>query len=331
LTRRLPRSLFAGPLAGLLACLLATGAALSPPLRASELAAGVELIPGKFTPGTQPDGNTLVLAGADALVVIDSGRHREHTQRIVDFARATGAPVRFLVNTHWHLDHAGGNRILREAFPGVSVLASAAMEGALEGFLARYRTQLEDLVARAPNEEAARTYRDERAILDAAPALRPDEVVTASGLRTLAGRVLDVHLERAAVTAGDLWIVDVASGTLVAGDLVTLPAPLFDTACPARWSEALGRLAAADFRILVPGHGAPMDRAQLGLYRQGFDALLECSTSPRPKEECVEGWLSDAAPLLPEEDRQLARSLLDYYVGAVLRAPAEQVAERCGA
>ena len=300
-----------------------------PPLAASEIAAGVELIPGSFVAGTQPDGNTVVLRGADGLVVVDTGRHREHTQRVVDFARTAGDAVRFVVNTHWHLDHVGGNPVLRAEFPQARVLSSDAIEGALTGFLARYRAQLEDMLARAASPDAAAPLRAELAILDAAPALVPDEVVAASGRRTLAGRVLDVHLETGAVTAGDLWLVDVESRTLIAGDLVTLPAPFFDTACPQRWSAALGRLGAVEFTTLVPGHGPPMDRAQLARYRTAFDALLACAASDRAKEACVDGWLGDAGPLIAEGDRELAGSLIGYYLDTTLSAPAEQLAERC--
>lgn len=300
------------------------------PLGAVELAPGVELIPGKFVAGTQPDGNSVILRGTDGLVVVDSGRHAEHTRAIIEAARASGLPVAVVVNTHWHLDHVGGNPLLRREFPGVKVVASGALEGAMGGFLANYRKQLDELVARSATPEAAQPFRDELAILDAGPALLPDEVVTASDTRSLAGRELEIHLETHAVTAGDLWLRDTASGIVLAGDLVTLPAPLFDTACPSRWSQALKRLAATDFKTLVPGHGAPMDRAAFTRYRTAFDALLECAASSRAKSECIEGWIRDAGDLIPDSDQQLARGLSDYYLDAVLRGPAERLGALCG-
>lgn len=48
---------------------------------ASPLAAGVELVRGRFVPGSQPDGNSVVLRAPGGLVVIDTGRHAEHTWR----------------------------------------------------------------------------------------------------------------------------------------------------------------------------------------------------------------------------------------------------------
>ena len=69
-----------------------------------------------------------------------------HTQQIVDFANAAKKPVVAIVNSHWHLDHVGGNVLLREKYPGVRVYASGAIEDAMHGFLANYHAQVEDVI-----------------------------------------------------------------------------------------------------------------------------------------------------------------------------------------
>jgi glyoxylase-like metal-dependent hydrolase (beta-lactamase superfamily II) len=70
----------------------------------SEVAPGITLFRGTFTPGRQPDGNTVVVSTPTGLIVIDTGRHAEHTQRILDFAAASKSPIASIINTHWHLD-----------------------------------------------------------------------------------------------------------------------------------------------------------------------------------------------------------------------------------
>ena len=117
-------------------------------LQAVEVAPGVELIPGRFVPGVQPDGNTLVFRSPEGLVVLDTGRHPEHAQAVIDFAARSHLPVKAILNSHWHLDHVGGNLMLRKAFPGARVYASAAIREALKGFLANYRAQLEETIAK---------------------------------------------------------------------------------------------------------------------------------------------------------------------------------------
>ena len=287
---------------------------------ASELAPGVDLIPGTFVAGTQPDGNTVVFAAPDGLVVFDTGRYPTHAQQIVDLANAAKKPVAAIVNSHWHLDHVGGNLLLREKYPGVRVYASGAIEGAMHGFLAGYRAQLEDAIAKAGDDTAKQApWRAELALIDAGPKLFPDQRIGETSTRTIAGQAFRVGFEGHAVTAGDVWIIDPASRVLASGDLVTLPAPLFDTACAEHWKDALGRLGDVDFKLLVPGHGAPMGRADLATYRRAFDRLLECAAGKSPKQACIDGWMHDAEALIPASDEKLARSLLDYYVDGNLR------------
>ena len=267
-------------------------------LALSAIAAEPHVIRGKFVPGTQPDGNSVIFATSDGLVVVDTGRHRAHTQQILDYAGAR--KVAAVINTHWHLDHIGGNTM----FPEAKVYASGALEGALGSFLANYAKQLEDIIAKTSGEEQER-YRTELALIRNGKALLPDEVIT--GTKRIAS--LEIHLEKDAVTAGDLWIFDHRSGALVAGDLVTLPAPFLDTACPAKWKSSLDTLAAVKFKRLVPGHGPVMNREQFERYRTAFANFLACETG------CEDRWLRDVGDLVPESEHAFARQLLGYYHG----------------
>ncbi len=297
---------------------------------AAEIAPGVDLLPGRFVPGAQPDGNTVVFRAPEGLIVVDTGRHAEHTQAILDLAGKAGAPVVAVINTHWHLDHIGGNPRVRRAYPGVRVWASGALAQAMTGFLATYRAQLQEAAEKTQDPSQRRGFQDELAIIDAGPALAPDEVVTATGQWTIGGRVLQLGLERNAVTAGDVWVFDPATEVLAAGDLVTLPAPLFDTACPRGWQAALARLAAVPFTVLVPGHGRAISRVEFERYRAGFDRLLACAASKQTGEACGAGWMRDIGALIPEDDRGLAQRLLEYYLPNNLRAAPEKTAPLCG-
>jgi len=285
---------------------------------------------GTFVPGAQPDGNSVVFRAPDGLVVVDTGRHAAHTQRILEVARTSGLPVAVVVNTHWHLDHVGGNPAVRAAFPSVSVMGSRAIEDALTGFLADYRKQLVELVGTTGDPAARGQYRDEVARIDAGRALAPDVAVEQAAARALAGRPMDLGLERFAVTAADVWLFDRPSGVLAAGDLVTLPVPLLDTACPSGWQAALARLSEVPFTLLVPGHGRPMDHASLARYRAGLDHLLACAASDVPEQACADGWLRDLGTLVPEREHAFARALLAYYVPNLLRAPPDATARACG-
>jgi cyclase len=62
--------------------------------------------------GGAAQGNILVLAGNDGLFLVDSMYGPMH-QKIMDaLAKISDQPIRFLVNTHLHGDHTGGNEAM---------------------------------------------------------------------------------------------------------------------------------------------------------------------------------------------------------------------------
>jgi glyoxylase-like metal-dependent hydrolase (beta-lactamase superfamily II) len=325
-----------GSLVLLLAVLLtgcsASRVSLPAPLQAEAIAPDVWLQRGTFIAGQQPDGNSVLLRGRDGLVVFDTGRHAMHVQQLIDAAHAMRVPVAAIINSHWHLDHVSGNGALRAAYPHAQVLASDAIEQAMTGFLAEYRTQLQQQIAQAPSDSReVAGWREEIARIDQGPRLFPTQVVTADAERDIAGRAMHVGLVRNAVSGGDVWILDKASGVLASGDLVTLPVPLFDTACPEGWRDSLHQLDVQSFNVLVPGHGLPMTHTQVHTYRVAFDHLLACTAGKATDAQCHRGWIDDAGALIPPGDQRLADTLLDYYIPQVLRAPDSRRRRYCAA
>jgi glyoxylase-like metal-dependent hydrolase (beta-lactamase superfamily II) len=295
------------------------------------IAPGTFLIEGKAKPNRQPDGNSLVIAAPAGLIVFDTGRHPEHAQQLIDFAREQGRPIAAIINSHWHLDHVGGNPRLRAAFPDIHVYASSAIDDARRGFLAEYRAHLlAELAKPETTPDAKQAMTSEVALIDEGAALGPTDVIGKSARISIAGRDLQLHLETNAVTAGDIWVFDPKTHVLLAGDLVTLPAPFFETACPARWRESLTHLDKTPFERLVPGHGAPMQRAQFAAYRKAFSGLLDCAAGDAKPNVCIDGWVSDARALIDIDDASYARALIGYYIENYLRNPSDRVRAFCG-
>src|SRR5579863_1076641 len=155
---------------------------------ATLIAPGTFLVEGEATPNRQPDGNSILIEAPRGLIVFDTGRHQEHTQQLIEFARQQGRPIAAIINSHWHLDHVGGNPQLRAAFPDLQVYASDAINAARAGFLADYRAQLATESANAANKPDTRAaMRAEMALIDAGAALGPTETISASRPMTIAG------------------------------------------------------------------------------------------------------------------------------------------------
>lgn len=283
------------------------------------------LVPGSFEPGRQPDGNSVFLDAPEGLILVDAGRHPAHQEKLLAYARARGRPIAAIINTHWHLDHVGGNSEIRAAYPKAPVYGSTAVEGALTGFFPRSRKSAEEFLAsgQASPEIQAEMMGDFAAMEDVA-ALRPTRPVTRSGKVRISGRTLRLNLARFAATEGDVWVYDEQAKLVIAGDLVVGPVPFFDTGCPEGWRKALGEIAATPFDTLIPGHGEPMTRPQFLQWRTAFDNLLDCAASARAKAICVAGWKHDAAAFIPAGEARID-SMVGYYLDTRLRAaPAER-------
>jgi glyoxylase-like metal-dependent hydrolase (beta-lactamase superfamily II) len=293
-------------------------------------ALGWQFIPGGFVKGQSPDGNTVLIDAPQGLIAVDTGRHQAHQNAILAAANARGKPIAAIVNTHWHLDHTGGNAEIRAAFSGIPIIASDAVDGALRGFLPRSRKSADEFLAsgKASTEQADEIRRDAAAINDVAN-LRPTQVVVETGPISIAGRMFDVRLERYAATAGDVWLYDPKAKLAVVGDLVVGLVPFMDTACPDGWRIALGHIASAPFKTLIPGHGEPMDRAGFDRWRTAFDNLLDCAAGSADKQVCANGWVRDAAAFIPETDKSRAAAYANYYIESRLRAAPEEKARFC--
>jgi glyoxylase-like metal-dependent hydrolase (beta-lactamase superfamily II) len=292
--------------------------------------ASYHLVPGTLAPNRGPDGNSVFLDAPDGLILVDTGRHPEHRDRLLAYARERGRPILAVVNTHWHLDHSTGNGEIRAAHPGAALYATTAVEGAILGFFPQSRAGAERFLA-SGRASAAQRAEIERgfAVMDHPDSLRPTRPVSRSADMAIAGRRLRVNVARFAATEGDIWIHDRAARLVIAGDLVVAPVPFMDTACPEGWRRALDAIAATRFATLIPGHGAPMDRAQFLAWRRAFNAFVDCGGSERPRAECVAGWRRDAAPFIPAGAEAMIEQMAGYYIDSRLRAAPEERRRYC--
>lgn len=285
-----------------------------------DVAPGITLIRGAVVPGRGPDGNTVVFDGPDGLVVVDTGRHTWHSDAILALAKARNRPIVAIVNTHWHLDHSSGNGRLKAVYPKARVYTTTAVDRALApgGFLARNLESAKPMLA-APDTSAVRKDEIEIfvATMAARDALRPDVPVTRDERVRLAGRPLDAHVTDGAVSDADVWLYDREAKVAVIGDLVTMPVPYFETACPDRWSAAMDAVWATPFETAIPGHGRPMTRPQFDAYRTSLRAFVACARTEAPAAQCGTAWANGIGALLGDdpERRKAVASGIEYYVG----------------
>lgn len=288
------------------------------------------LIPGSVPLDKGPDGNSIILDAPDGLIVIDTGRHPEHSAEIVAEARKRERPVAAIVNTHWHLDHTTGNLDIRQIYPRAAVYGTNAVDGALATYLRQGRGRADETLAdpKTSAQDRAQILRG-RYRVDHPETLRPTQPVLRSARMRIAGRDLDVHVAPFAATEADLWLYDRKEKLAVVGDLVVEIVPFMDTACPDGWLQALGEIERTPFVTLVPGHGAAMSRADFLQWKQAFTEFVACGRSPIDKSVCIAGWEKGAARFIDDEHRDYVRQAADYYITTRLRSSAEEQQRYC--
>jgi cyclase len=229
-------------------------------------------------------GNCVAVVGDDGVLVVDSGQYPALTRRMIgEIRKRTAAPVRFLVNTHWHGDHLLGNGQYREAFPGIAILGHAVTRQLMEKNYSdvgpeaerKEREQLQEertALEQGRQKDGTPLSEEDREYLRAELADGDLDLATIGEIRYAAADLtfdaeLTVHLGKRTVkvmhlgrgnTGGDTVVLVPDVGVVVAGDLVVYPTPYALGSYLGEWAETLRKLKALGATTLVPGHGPVM-------------------------------------------------------------------------
>jgi cyclase len=237
------------------------------------------------------NGNIVAIVGAEAVLVVDTGQFPGIARRVVAEVKAiTKAPVRYVVNTHWHGDHILANSAFRETWPEARFIAHPhTIERAAAvytDYAKRTPERLTTAVEGMKKRRAASQSDDERLWLDRTLAcieaatgeipnttyLPPDTPFAGDMKVDLGGVTAAVRHIGTGNTPGDL-VVWVEEDRLVAsGDMIVAPVPYAIGSDLEPWIATLGKLAALDAAVLVPGHGPVMRDTQ---YVRDVHALIK--------------------------------------------------------
>lgn len=215
------------------------------------------------------DANVTLIGSERGLVVVDTHGSVTAGGQVVDDVRRLGAgEVVAVVNTHWHFDHTFGNQAFRTAYGAVPIHAH---ETAVEELLAG-ADALKQRYADSPDDP----HRDE---VLATEVVVPDHTFSSARVLDLGDRVVELVHPGRGHTAGDLVVRIPDCDVLLAGDLVEESAPpaFGDDSHPMEWpltlDIVLGLTTGAS--VVVPGHGAPVDRDFVETQRNQIGIVAE--------------------------------------------------------
>lgn len=230
-------------------------------IKSTKLADGLWMLVGS-------GGNLAVSAGEDATFLVDDQFAPLVPKIVAAIRELTPRPVRFVVNTHWHFDHTGGNEALGQA--GAVIVAHDN---------SRLRMSTDQLIEflgmrTKPSPKAALPVITFSA--DTTFHLNGDEIHVAHAPRAHTDGDSIVHFRKADVVhMGDIYFngmypfIDTASGGTVDGVIAAA-------------QQVASR--ATDATKIIPGHGPLSNKAELEAYRE-----MLATVSGRIKAQIREG------------------------------------------
>ncbi len=205
-------------------------------------------------------GNMLVSIGEDGVLLVDSD-YGQIVDTLTDGIRElSDKPIRFVINTHWHFDHVGGNKALAKAGATIIAHENVRMRMSSEQFL-------EGIGRKVPPAPAAGlptlTYTDRMALH-----------VNGQEVRLI--HISDAH------TDGDTFVYLPKANVLHVGDtMFNGMYPYIDTRAGGRITGMINAMDRAlelanDDTKIIPGHGPLADVNAVRQFRAMLVGVRDC-------------------------------------------------------
>ena len=189
-------------------------------------------------------GNVAVYITNEGVILVDDKYDQDHEQIVANVKSVTNQPIKYILSTHYHADHSGGNA----------------------KFL--------------PTAEIISTLNAHNNIVNKKQSNAPEGMVPARVTFTqesdvfLGGKQVRAIYMGRGHTNGDAVIYFPALRTLHTGDLMAGTTPLIDYpggGSLAEWPKTLDEAMKLDFDTVIPGHGQITNKAGLKTYRDNVE------------------------------------------------------------
>jgi glyoxylase-like metal-dependent hydrolase (beta-lactamase superfamily II) len=213
-----------------------------------------------YTIRNSGSGNATLLVGDEGAILIDTKFPQDHDGIVKFIRQVTDAPLLYVINTHMHPDHTGGNQGMQDL--GAHIIASENAR----------RIMAERNLPGKPNI----TFRDTLRIwLDDMP--------------------VDLYYFGRGHTDGDIVVYLPTRRLIVTGDLFALYGPyraVIDYTAGGSlrdWTRTLERVMQLDFDTVIPGHSGVTEPANILGYidylRRTQDMVLQMNAQRASRED----------------------------------------------
>jgi cyclase len=183
-------------------------------------------------------GNSTALITSEGVLLVDDKFDVDHNGIMEQLKKVTDQPIKYVVNTHHHADHSGGNAKMQD-MNAVVVATEEARQNMVDG---------------------------------KQPGL-PSIAIQHHAHIYLGGKNVEMYHFGRAHTNGDMVVLFPADRTLAAGDMFTFgdaTPQLIDYAgggSGKEWPKTLDSALELDFDAVVPGHGVVTTKQEMAKFR----------------------------------------------------------------
>jgi glyoxylase-like metal-dependent hydrolase (beta-lactamase superfamily II) len=233
--------------------------------------------------------NAGFVVGSNGVLVVDTFEGAEPAKELLaEIRKVTNLPIRFVVNTHYHLDHTGGNAVFAEA--GATIVAQRNLRGWL-------RTEnLKFFGSKITPEQKAMV--ESLALPDM---LYTDAVDLQLGSRLVQVRYMLGH------TGGDSVVIVPDANVVFGGDLIWQKhLPNLIDATTSDWVKTLEKLLAEHpSATFVSGHGDVATPEDVRDFHDYLVALREAVAKAQAAGKSGEDLVKEVSAQLKEKYGQL--------------------------
>jgi glyoxylase-like metal-dependent hydrolase (beta-lactamase superfamily II) len=296
-------------------------------------------------------GNSIAVLSDDGVLVFDSSATPETAATILaEIRKLTDKPVRYLVNSHWHWDHWGGNQTYLAAFPGVQIIThektrelmqtveprwnDKGLKQDLPQFLDGFEKQIAAAKAKnapperiKPAEERLAVDRNFLAQKLALHKTYPNVTFSGSIAILMGGREIQV-LHAQAITTGDTYVYLPKEKILIAGDILLSPYPFaIGGTYPAEWLATLEKFAALAPSVIIPGHGdaetnTDFLHSNIALFGEVIGQVKANKAkgmTPQQTMEALDKQNAELAARIGIKDADTAAAFKDYFLDVFVK------------
>lgn len=296
-------------------------------------------------------GNSVAILSDEGVLVFDSSATPQTAATVLaEIRKLTDKPVRYLVNSHWHWDHWGGNETYLAAFPVLQTIThektrelmltveprwnDKGLKEDLPQFLDGFEKQV--AAAKAKNTPLERIKAaEERLAVDrnflaqklALHKTYPNVTFSDSMTIFMGGREIQV-LHAQAITTGDTYLYLPKEKVLVTGDILLSPYPFaIGGTYPTEWFRTLEKFAALAPNVIIPGHGdaetnSDFLRENIALFQEVMQQVKADKAKGLTAEQTAEALDKQNAELAAKigiKDAETATAFKDYFLDVFVK------------